>query len=344
MNGFKILGPNGFKDFGYIDRKIDERLKIRFTDNSEIICSQNHIFLDSEKEIVAASLQQGFVLGEKTVSTIERIGTGWVYTPVEVDGHRYTSKGLVNKNCSFIGSSNTLINGEVLDTMEFKEPLFQKYGEAMNVFQEPVPGAMYLLGADPATGVGGDYSTIQVIRIYDADHYEQVACYANNMIKPEEFADVINEVDLYYQNALMVIESNDCGKIVLNRLFYELDNPNIINTDKRGIGTKAIHETKLAACSQLKKIIENAKLKVNDSRTIQQLSRFEEISPNVFKGAKGTHDDLVSALYWAAYAMIQPEVDLDHMVMKNDSAPEDDFVPMPMFGETMSEEDFWKDF
>ena len=103
-------------------------------------------------------------------------GIQTVYTPVNVEGgHKYLSGDLIHYNCSFIGSTATLIDGEVLKKILAVEPLRIEDNYNINIYEDPIPGALYVMGVDSSTGVGNDYSTIQVLKIVYKDRYEQFA-------------------------------------------------------------------------------------------------------------------------------------------------------------------------
>ena len=203
------------------------------------------------------------------------------------------------------------------------------------------------MGVDCSTGVGNDYSAIQILKISNKNCYEQVAVYKNNKVKDYEYARVIQNLSSRYYDAMMVLEINDCGIHVAEELWYNLGCGNIINTTGKGLGTKATPKTKLAACMMLKNAVESKKLVLYDEETINQLSRYEEAAPNVFKGAKGQHDDLVSALYWAVYCLNQPQIDLEYAERSSikSNTQIDDYTPPPcMFDESSDNTDFWRSF
>lgn len=345
MNGVKILTPTGYRSFYKIEKKIGECIKISFTNNKSISCTLDHRFDNNGKEIVASTLKVGDILSDYIISNIENIGVQTVYTPVMVaDGHKYLSNGLVNYNCSFIGSTPTLIDGKYLDKMIAIEPIRTAENFNLKIFEEPIPGILYVMGVDCSTGVGSDYSVIQVIKINNRDSYEQVALYKNNKLKPFEFAEKIALLCSMYNDAYMILENNDCGKQVAEELWYNIGCNYVLNTDKRGgIGTRATQDTKLQACMMLRNAIETNKLKLYDEETIKQLARFEEVAPNIFRGGKGQHDDLVSALYWAVFCLNRPQIDLDSS--KQTDKVVDEYSPVPsLFANTDDNTDFWRSF
>ncbi len=254
--------------------------------------------------------------GNCRVERIENVGERMVYTPVEVEGEKYVSGsgGVVGHNCSFLGSSSTLIDGEWLDKMLARDPVEWKYGYDMVVYERPVEGFRYVMGVDTAMGNGGDYSVVQVLKICGKERFEQVAVYRRNTIQADDFAEIVASISDWYFGAQYIVENNDVGRSVAEKLYYDLGSGGMISTDTRGaLGTRADRGTKLEACKTLKKMIEKEMLLVIDGNTIDELSRFEEVTPNVFKAQKGKHDDCVSALYWACYCLLQPEVGVEGM-------------------------------
>ena len=218
------------------------------------------------------------------------------------------------------------------------------YDLDMLIYEKPIPGALYVMGVDCATGVGGDYAAVQVLKINSRTSMEQVCTYQSNTVNPGQFARIIDATSTMYNNCFYILENNDVGRQVSEELWYTLENTNLINTDKHGLGTRADKKSKLDACMELKRLVDSHALAIVDANTISQLSRFEEVSPNVFKGAKGTHDDAVSSLYWAVYATLQPEIDLDSCkVIIREDLTENKTIDM-MVDENYDSEEFWSDF
>jgi len=77
------------------------------------------------------------------------------------------------------------------------------------------PGEVYAIGCDVASGRGGDYSTIVVLH---KRSMSIAATYHSNTIGTEMFARIIQEYSTRYNNALVLVESNNWGLPVLNEL------------------------------------------------------------------------------------------------------------------------------
>lgn len=343
-----------YKKFEGFSKKLADTLHVVF-DNCEIKCSDDHrLTLPDGTELEACKLKPGDLVkntqfGESTVVSIEELGKRTVYTPVNVDGGLYsTNNGLINHNCSFIGSSPTLISSECLEKLMETEPIETMFEDlTLEIYAKPKPGALYVMGVDCCSGVGGDYACVQVIEIRAKNDMEQVAIYRSNTVKPGEFSRKIDFISKMYNNAYYILENNDVGKQVAEELWYTLENTNMINTEKagHGLGTKADKRSKLDACMELQRVMDAGFLKVHNAVTIKELSTFEEQNtPNVFKAVKGCHDDTVSALYWAVYATMQPEIDMDNIRHVEDKKEQDDMTIDMMADANDYNEDFWADF
>ena len=213
-------------------------------------------------------------------------------------------KFAVEYECRFLGSSSTLISGDILEKIStgFSEPLSFSYGYLMSIYEEPQQGAFYIMGVDTSHGIGKDYSVIQVLRFRTKYSVEQVAVYRCNTIIPHDYAYICDAISKYYNNAYMMIESNDVGGEVINTLYYEIENEEILNCGNHGgMGIRSSRKTKSSATANLKRYIENGYLKLHDRDTLTELTVFEEISPGIFAAKGNDHDDTIAALFWGLY-------------------------------------------
>jgi hypothetical protein len=214
--------------------------------------------------------------------------------------------------CKFIGSSNTLVDGDILESIDTKNPIDHKYNSAFAIYEHPIEDAKYILGVDPAKGTNSDYSYIQVFKINSEKDVEQVAVYRNNKIDPEAFAGIIVDISEFYNNADVMVENNDIGTLVCSRIWYDYECERLINCDPKGLGIRATKKTKLEGNLLLKKYVENGWLKINDYETLNQLSRYEEISLNVFHAnTQDGSDDAVTSSIWALFYLTTEFYDPD---------------------------------
>lgn len=168
-------------------------------------------------------------------------------------------------------------------------------------------GRKFVIGADPAGGgEEGDFSAIQML---DAMNGEQV--YAAHVRVPVyQFATVLNELGRTFGNALMVVERNNHGQAVLQRLLYDLEYPNLFydyihvrSDDKAGILTNQAVKAQLIAT--LEHAFWEQSIVLRDPATYDQLRTYVYDDNQKAGATPGTHDDLVSALMCAVYGLVQ---------------------------------------
>ena len=218
--------------------------------------------------------------------------------------------------CDFLGSSNTLINGKTLATLSSKDPTWSKDG--LDIYQDPKEHKYYVLIADVARGVGGDYSAFIVVDV-TAMPYEVVAKYKNNKISPLLYPNIIDKVGRDYNNAFVLVESNDIGQQVLDILHQENEYENIFTTVSENgkqyitpgfgkqarLGVNTSKAVKRQGCFSFKSLMEEHKLLVFDAHIIQELSTFIERSGS-FQADEGENDDLAMCLVLFGWVTTNP--------------------------------------
>jgi hypothetical protein len=219
--------------------------------------------------------------------------------------------------CEFLGSVGTLINPSKLKILVYDDPI--KRSKGLDVYENPKEEHSYLITVDVARGIGNDYSAFVVFDITEFP-YRVVAKYKNNEIKPMLFPSIINEVARGYDNAWLLIEVNDIGDQVANILHYDLEYDNILMCSMRGragqlvgsgfsgkksqLGVRTTAAVKKLGCSNLKLLIEDNKLFINDYDIISELTTFTQ-KHNSFEAEEGCNDDLVMCLVIFAWIVAQ---------------------------------------
>jgi hypothetical protein len=217
----------------------------------------------------------------------------------------------------FLGSSNTLIAGEVISKMTPYDYVYQKDG--LDITEKPIKGHVYVGIADTSRGVGGDSSVLSIIDITEIP-YRLVAKYRSNKIQPLLFPSIIYKIAQDYNQAFVLVEINDNGQSVSDALFHEMEYENILWVAKEKGGQKissgfagtvsqsGVRTDKLVkrvGCSTLKSLIEENKLLVNDRDFIQEFSTFTEIKGS-FSADAGYHDDLAMTMVLFAWLTTSP--------------------------------------
>jgi hypothetical protein len=226
-----------------------------------------------------------------------------------------SEKAFLQEFCTdFLGSSDTLISGAKLQTMTHNKPIKTKKG--LDTYEEPIAEHQYMITVDVARGVDLDYSAFTVIDITKMP-YKLVAKYRDNSIKPIMFPYIVKDVGLHYNKAFVLCETNDVGDQVANALQYDLEYPNLLSCFIRGrqgqilgqgfggtrveYGVKMSKNVKKLGSINLKMLIEEDKLLINDFDVINELSTFVQKS-NSFMAEEGKNDDLVACLIIFAWA------------------------------------------
>lgn len=217
--------------------------------------------------------------------------------------------------CSFIGSSNTLIAGWKLQQLAYKTPIEELSDKHWSVYDRPKAGNSYCMTVDVSEGLGQDYAVISIFDV-TAMPYKLVAVYRNNLIQPVYLTEVVYNAGKTYNEAYALIENNSIGKIVADSLFFDFEYENLFRTtSKHGEtdigfgghqpGIRTTSKTKAVGCSQLKSLIESNMLIVEDFDAISELSTFS-VKGKSYAAEKGKTDDVVMTLVLFAWFTAQP--------------------------------------
>ena len=213
----------------------------------------------------------------------------------------------------FRGSQNSLLPGDILEAMVSKAPIDTK--NDLNIYEYPVKDHVYIATCDVSRGTGNDYHAMSVIDITQSP-YKLVATYRNNRLSPLLYPNLIYNVALEYNEAQVLVETNDIGEQVANQLYYDLEYENIImcKTEKSrkviGFGpdaTPGVRTTtpvKAIGCSTLRTMLEKEKLVINDMVTIDELGTFVPKGKS-YEADSGANDDTTMTLVLFAWATTQ---------------------------------------
>ena len=203
---------------------------------------------------------------------------------------------------TFFGTGDTLINADTLLNLRAKPPKRYMEGGLLKIYEEPVKDHDYVMTVDVSKGRGQDYSTFTLIDI-SVRPFAQVAVYRNNTISPLLFPNVIYKYAKPYNDAYVVVESNDQGAVVCNGLYHDLEYENVhveSSVKANAIGIEINRKTKRLGCSAIKDILETKRLTINDDSTILEISTFEAKGQS-YEASDGNHDDLMMNLVLFGY-------------------------------------------
>ena len=245
---------------------------------------------------------------------------------------------------TFHGIGNTLISPDKLMAMKASSPIYQQDG--IKVFERPQVDHNYIMCVDVAKGRGRDYSTFNIIDT-SVKPFKQVATYRDNMISPLLFPDIIYKYAKTYNEAYVIIESNDQGAVVANGLYYDLEyeQTHVESMVKAGsIGVTMNKKVKRIGCSNMKDLVEQSKLEIVDSETILEMSTFVARGSS-FEASDNNHDDLVMNLVMFGWFITTPffgemsDIDIKGMLYEEQmKAIEQDMLPFGFMDDGKEEE------
>ena len=216
--------------------------------------------------------------------------------------------------CSFNASGETVIDPDDLQRIRenVNEPKHKSWIDRNYHIWKPYNHqGQYILSADVARGDGLDYSVFHVI---NASTMEQVAEYQGK-IEPDQFVNLLNEVGKEYGNALLIVENNNIGYTVAQKLasmgyrnlyYSSKTNHDYIESNMAYGNSSAVAgfttsvKTRPLIIAKLDEMIRNKSLIINSSRTLRELEKFIWVSGRP-EAQKGYNDDLVLSLSIACW-------------------------------------------
>lgn len=208
--------------------------------------------------------------------------------------------------CKFLGSSLTLVAADTIAQMSPIPTIYSKDG--LDVYESAQKDHTYVIVADTAKGVGGDYSAFQII---DATQmpYKLVGKYRDNKISPLLYPSIIYKVAKEFNEAFVLVEINTSEQVA-EILYGDYEYENIISVTrttsgqvvnggfgggKTQLGVTTDKKVKRIGCSNFKSMVEEKKLLIHDADTISEISTFIQ-RKNSYMADEGYHDDLVMPL------------------------------------------------
>ena len=214
---------------------------------------------------------------------------------------------------AFVASGNTFFNKErvmylladapeelEVDIKELPEKLLKYYIDGdLKIYELPKSVGSYVLAADVAEGKLGDSSTFYLI---DNLTLKPCAEFDSNKIRPDEFAELLDSIGRWYNNAYLAVESN-AGLWVLTTLYETHCYPNLywretVDDVTHAIGKKLGYHT---GGSNRKPMLDNLLVQVNLEEGVwtkgflQQCLVFIKADNGRPEAMQGKHDDIIIA-------------------------------------------------
>lgn len=218
--------------------------------------------------------------------TIAKIGERkWLQ---EYDCQFLSSDALLVDSLTLINLTNTIKN--IKPAFEIRDVIFWK---------EPLPNHTYLIGVDPSTGSGKDFSAIEV---YEFPSMEQVAEYRSNSVSSTSIYQVLRNILFYFEKkesaVYFSVENNGVGEGIIS-LFEADEHPPLTaefvsetGKERRGITTTA--KSKMRCCLSLKEMIEKGTIGIKSTIMLQEIKEFVR-KRGAYEARRGSTDDSVAA-------------------------------------------------
>jgi hypothetical protein len=188
----------------------------------------------------------------------------------------------------------------------------------LRVYQPLDESATYYIGADVAMGLRGPSEDVARVRGGDPDWSvaqvlngkgEQVAMWRGR-VKPYFYAEVLAKLGRRFNDARIIVESNNHGLSTLDRLYHELRYPNLytqVSIDKTteletvtlGFNTNA--KSKPLIINQLRADMMEGRCKPVDATTLREMQTYIVTEEGKMEAEQGCHDDCVMALALANF-------------------------------------------
>ena len=173
--------------------------------------------------------------------------------------------------------------------------------EGFRIYKPAEEGHFYVAGADCSEGVtGGDYA---VCSILDRTSGEEVGFWRGH-IAPDRFAKVLNKWGRKYNNALMVVEAEAHGNVVLN-ILKNLLYPSLYfrpaNFDTMGskwsdkLGWKTTKVTRPILIDEFEQMTRENNIKIRSKETVDEMTVFIFNNANNMIAMDSYHDDSIFA-------------------------------------------------
>lgn len=210
---------------------------------------------------------------------------------------------------AFIATGRNIFHHTDLQKHPVRPPIDRKWGD-MLIWEHPQPSSKYVLGVDPAGGIGGDFAVIQV---FNAHTGEQAAEYASNYVKPNQLGLTAMEIGNHYNKGLIVIESNNHGHAVIDAIrhkYYNLYRRETMDKQTREktytIGYATTGATKPLMVDVLEEAVRDETIMIHSEDLIKEMKVFVQTDEPGKQGygAEGSaHDDRVMATALAVMGM-----------------------------------------
>ena len=193
----------------------------------------------------------------------------------------------------FLTSGTPAIDQFVIDKLikQAKAPILEDNN--LKVYKHFEKNKTYVIGADTAEGMGGDFS---VAHVYECASMELVAT-LRGQIKPYEFAHAIKDLAQRYQRGnamfpLVAVERNNMGHAVILELEENIKYRNLFKDTDGKTGWLTSKVSRPIMINAFIDAIETNKIKINDIDLLKECMTMVNNKGKI-EAVEGKHDDCV---------------------------------------------------
>lgn len=246
-------------------------------------------------------------------------GWWWHYSQAEIDVIR---KGLdpmtfaQEYELEFLASGRQVFNplilkrlrseilnvGDVVTLEGGAKHIVKEMPDGLRVYKPPVPGRMYVIGADVSEGVlGGDFS---VATIFDRSTGEEVGFWRGHL-PADTFGKRLNDWGRYYNNAMMVVEINNHGlttitalkNLLYPQLYFRPSKFDTMGTQWGDrLGWKTTRVTRPIMIDDVNDSLREGSLKLHSKETMDEMVTFVFDDVGNMVCQPGYHDDCIFSM------------------------------------------------
>ena len=183
-------------------------------------------------------------------------------------------------------------------------PIFRKWKNSITIWKYPKEGQKFYCGVDTGEGIGSDNSVISIV---DAEGF-QCFEFANNRIKPYEFAELVRAVGEYYNRCLLVIEKLSAGHTVVDKLYdssnryinlYKYKSYDAKGRVRKKPGFETSTKSRPIIINRFVELFEKGEVCVNSKGLLNEMKSFQLDNNGKVQAVTGAKDDRVLAFCMA---------------------------------------------
>lgn len=201
--------------------------------------------------------------------------------------------------CEFLSSEALLFNSLMLMELTQKVSLPRPNERGIHFWKPFEKGKTYLIGLDPGTGAGQDFT---VIEVFEFPSLQQVAEFRSNTTATPYVYSIAKWIFLAIRKqggtCYFSVENNGVGEGIVALLQADEtlpDNVELVSEmGKNKVGMQTLNRTKLKACINFKNLVESGKMEIRSKNLLTEMKSFVRDGSS-YDHEEGSTSDCISA-------------------------------------------------